>query len=97
MDITTPRITLLKRENLEEEFPKPHVAVHVQYVEGFEGVNSLVIKTSDAQVIADLMLGGDGTNLSGELNEIHVSAVQEAMNQMMGSSATSMSTILIGW
>ncbi|MDG0871145.1 flagellar motor switch phosphatase FliY [Paenibacillus thiaminolyticus] len=93
VDITTPRITLLKRENLEEEFPKPHVAVHVQYVEGFEGVNSLVIKTSDAQVIADLMLGGDGTNLSGELNEIHVSAVQEAMNQMMGSSATSMSTI----
>ncbi|MDU5142122.1 MAG: flagellar motor switch phosphatase FliY [Paenibacillus dendritiformis] len=93
VDITTPRIKLLKRENLEEEFPKPHVAVHVQYVEGFEGVNSLVIKTSDAQVIADLMLGGDGTNLSGELNEIHVSAVQEAMNQMMGSSATSMSTI----
>ncbi|MBG9793146.1 flagellar motor switch protein FliN [Paenibacillus dendritiformis] len=93
VDITTPRIKLLKRENLEEEFPKPHVAVHVQYVEGFEGVNSLVIKTSDAQVIADLMLGGDGTNLSGELNDIHVSAVQEAMNQMMGSSATSMSTI----
>ena len=28
-----------------------------------------------------------------ELNEIHISAVQEAMNQMMGSSATSMSTI----
>ncbi|GAC43138.1 flagellar motor switch phosphatase FliY [Paenibacillus popilliae] len=93
VDITTPSITMLKRENLEEEFPKPHVAVHVEYVDGFEGVNSLVIKTSDAQVIADLMLGGDGTNLSGELNEIHVSAVQEAMNQMMGSSATSMSTI----
>lgn len=93
VEITTPRITLLKRENLENEFPKPHVAVHVRYVEGFEGVNSLVIKTSDAQVIADLMLGGDGTNHSQELNEIHISAVQEAMNQMMGSSATSMSTI----
>ncbi|MCY9516165.1 flagellar motor switch phosphatase FliY [Paenibacillus apiarius] len=93
VEITTPRITLLKRENLENEFPKPHVAVHVRYVEGFEGVNSLVIKTSDAQVIADLMLGGDGTNHNQELNEIHISAVQEAMNQMMGSSATSMSTI----
>ncbi|EPY04079.1 CheC, inhibitor of MCP methylation / FliN fusion protein [Paenibacillus alvei TS-15] len=93
VEITTPRITLLQRENLENEFPKPHVAVHVRYVEGFEGVNSLVIKTSDAQVIADLMLGGDGTNTSHDLTEIHISAVQEAMNQMMGSSATSMSTI----
>ena len=56
-------------------------------------MNSLVIKTRDAQVIADLMLGGEGNPVDEELNEIHISAVQEAMNQMMGSSATSMSTI----
>lgn len=93
VDITTPQVTLVKRENLNDEFPKPHVAVSVQYVDGFQGINSLVIKTKDAQVIADLMLGGEGTALSDELNEIHISAVQEAMNQMMGSSATSMSTI----
>src|SRR5690606_4732881 len=53
----------------------------------------LIIKTKDAQVIADLMLGGDGNPAEEELNDIHISAVQEAMNQMMGSSATSMSTI----
>jgi len=94
VDITTPQVSMITREKLEDEFPKPHVAVHVTYVDGFQGINSLVIKTRDAQVIADLMLGGDGTNLfSEELNEIHISAVQEAMNQMMGSSATSMSTI----
>ncbi|MCR8845458.1 flagellar motor switch phosphatase FliY [Paenibacillus sp. SC116] len=93
VDITTPRLKLIEKENLEQEFPRPHVAVHVHYVDGFEGINSLVIKTSDAQVIADLMLGGDGKNVADELNEIHISAVQEAMNQMMGSSATSMSTI----
>ncbi|WP_028545164.1 flagellar motor switch phosphatase FliY [Paenibacillus taiwanensis] len=93
VDITTPIIKLLDKKNLESEFPHPHVAVHVHYVDGFQGVNSLVIKTSDAQIIADLMLGGDGRNVAGELNEIHISAVQEAMNQMMGSSATSMSTI----
>lgn len=93
VDITTPQVTLVKRENLNDEFPKPHVAVSVQYVDGFQGVNSLVIKTKDAQVIADLMLGGEGTALAEELNDIHISAVQEAMNQMMGSSATSMSTI----
>ncbi|MHA6484390.1 flagellar motor switch phosphatase FliY [Paenibacillus sp. strain BS8-2] len=93
VDITTPQVTLVRREELGEIFPKPHVAVSVQYVDGFEGINSLVIRTKDAQVIADLMLGGEGLVEAGELNEIHISAVQEAMNQMMGSSATSMSTI----
>ncbi|MEK3882147.1 flagellar motor switch phosphatase FliY [Paenibacillus sp. PL2-23] len=93
VDITTPTVTLVKREELGDIFPKPHVAVSVNYVDGFEGINSLVIHTNDAQVIADLMLGGEGQVVPGELNEIHISAVQEAMNQMMGSSATSMSTI----
>lgn len=93
VDITTPTVSAIARSHFEEEFPKPHVAVHVHYVEGFEGINSLVIKAHDAQVIADLMLGGEGNVTSTELNEIHISAVQEAMNQMMGSSATSMSTI----
>ncbi|WP_373229583.1 flagellar motor switch phosphatase FliY [Cohnella sp.] len=93
VDITTPTVSIIAREYFEQEFPKPHVAVHVSYVQGFEGINSLVIKSHDAQVIADLMLGGEGNITSVELNEIHISAVQEAMNQMMGSSATSMSTI----
>ncbi|AZN40862.1 flagellar motor switch phosphatase FliY [Paenibacillus albus] len=93
VDITTPEVSLIKRSELDDEFPKPHVAVSVSYVDGFQGINSLVIKTKDAQTIADLMLGGEGKLLGSELNEIHISAVQEAMNQMMGSSATSMSTI----
>ncbi|TVY10646.1 flagellar motor switch phosphatase FliY [Paenibacillus cremeus] len=93
VDITTPKVSVIARSELVEEFPKPHVAVHVNYVDGFHGINLLVIKTRDAQVIADLMMGGDGTGQETELSEIHVSAVQEAMNQMMGSSATSMSTI----
>lgn len=93
VDITTPKVSVIAREDLIEEFPKPHVAVHVNYVDGFHGINLLVIKTRDAQVIADLMMGGDGTGQTDELSEIHISAVQEAMNQMMGSSATSMSTI----
>ena len=93
VDITTPKVSVITRSQFESEFPKPHVAIHVQYVDGFEGMNSLVIKTRDAQVIADLMLGGEGNPEEEELNEIHISAVQEAMNQMMGSSATSMSTI----
>ncbi len=93
VDITTPKVSIIPKNELQREFPIPHVAVHVNYIEGFQGINLLVIKTNDAKLIADLMLGGDGSELPEELNEIHISAVQEAMNQMMGSSATSMSTI----
>ncbi|MZQ81580.1 flagellar motor switch phosphatase FliY [Paenibacillus sp. 5J-6] len=93
VDITTPKVSIISKDELQEQFPKPHVAVHVNYVDGFDGINLLVIKTRDAQVIADLMMGGDGTGGDEHLSEIHISAVQEAMNQMMGSSATSMSTI----
>ncbi|MDB5052079.1 MAG: flagellar motor switch protein FliN [Bacilli bacterium] len=93
VDITTPKVSMITQEELQDEFPVPHVAVHVNYIDGFHGTNLLVIKTQDAQVIADLMMGGDGTGQLGELSDIHISAVQEAMNQMMGSSATSMSTI----
>ena len=93
VDITTPTVSVIARNRLLEEFPKPHVSVQVEYTEGFEGENLLVIRTEDAKIIADLMLGGDGTQPSEELSEMHLSAVQEAMNQMMGSAATSMSTI----
>ncbi|MGD6849765.1 flagellar motor switch phosphatase FliY [Rossellomorea aquimaris] len=93
VEITTPKVTIIDKNYLEEEFPHPYVAIQVQYTEGFSGVNLLVIKQSDASIIADLMLGGDGKNPSGDLGEIQLSAVQEAMNQMMGSAATSMSTV----
>ncbi|MFC7061201.1 flagellar motor switch phosphatase FliY [Halobacillus seohaensis] len=93
VEITTPSISIVKRPQLNGEFPKPHVAINVNYTDGFSGENMLVIKSQDAAIIADLMLGGDGTSPSEDLNEIHLSAVQEAMNQMMGSAATSMSTV----
>jgi flagellar motor switch protein FliN len=93
VDITTPEVGIVPKNNLKDEFPHPYVAIQVEYTEGIHGTNLLVIKQSDAAIIADLMLGGDGTNPSDMLGEIQISAVQEAMNQMMGSAATSMSTI----
>ncbi|MBM7540581.1 flagellar motor switch phosphatase FliY [Amphibacillus cookii] len=93
VDITTPTISVIRRNELEDEFPHPHVGVEVEYTEGFEGVNLFVIKSNDAAIIADLMLGGDGQTEATELSDIHMSAVQEAMNQMMGTAATSMSTV----
>ena len=93
VDITTPTISVVDKEALEEEFIHPYVAIKVDYTVGLSGMNLLVIKQSDAAIIADLMLGGDGLNPNMDLGEIHLSAVQEAMNQMMGSAATSMSTL----
>ena len=93
VDITTPSIDMINSKMLVEEFPHPYVAVQVKYTAGLTGMNLLVIKQSDAAIIADLMLGGDGLDPKPELSEIQLSAVQEAMNQMMGSAATSMSTL----
>jgi len=93
VEITTPTVTLIERERIKEEFPLPYVAVEVRYTSGFSGTNILVIKQSDAAIIADIMLGGDGLNPSATLGDIQLSAIQEAMNQMMGSAATSMSTV----
>ncbi|MET1013991.1 MAG: flagellar motor switch phosphatase FliY [Paenisporosarcina sp.] len=93
VEITTPTISMINRNRLQDEFPHPYVAVQVEYTAGLIGMNLLVIKQSDAAIIADLMLGGDGLSPSPDLSEIQLSAVQEAMNQMMGSAATSMSTV----
>lgn len=93
VEITTPTIGMINQNRLKDEFPHPYVAVQVQYTAGLIGMNLLVIKQSDAAIIADLMLGGDGLSPSPDLSEIQLSAVQEAMNQMMGAAATSMSTV----
>ncbi|MDX8362243.1 flagellar motor switch phosphatase FliY [Cytobacillus sp. IB215316] len=94
VEITTPLVSVVLKSRLKDEFPHPYVAVQVNYTEGFSGSNLLVIRQSDAAIIADIMLGGDGKNPpEGKLGEIQISAVQEAMNQMMGSAATSMSTV----
>lgn len=93
VEITTPEILIMNQSEIDAEFDFEHVCVKVHYVEGFSGENIFIIKTEDAAIISDIMLGGDGTHVSTELNEIHLSAIQEAMNQMMGTAATSMSTV----
>lgn len=93
VEITTPKVSIIPKSKVEEAFQFEHVSVQVNYVEGFTGKNVLIIKKEDAAIISDIMLGGNGLGPFGELNEIHISAVQEAMNQMMGAAATSMSTV----
>ncbi|MED3624026.1 flagellar motor switch phosphatase FliY [Neobacillus thermocopriae] len=93
VEITTPTLSVIERAHIEEEIQEKRVAVHVDYTSGLRGKNVLMIREEDAKIIANLMMGGDGTMVDPELTELHLSAVQEAMNQMMGSAATSMSTI----
>jgi len=52
------------------------------------------LNQADGGIIVDLLMGGDGLNPPRDFNEIHVSAIAEVMNQMMGSSATSISAML---
>lgn len=93
VDITTPTVSLVRKTGLKEEFPYEHVSLQVNYIDGFNGENIFLMKASDAAIISDIMLGGEGLNPNEELSEIELSAVQEAMNQMMGASATSMSAV----
>ncbi|WP_338825279.1 hypothetical protein MHOCP_08070 [Moorella humiferrea] len=91
--ITTPDTKVMTPTDLFASFQVPYILVEVNFTEGLEGSNLLIMKVSDAAVIADLMMGGDGRSPSPELDEIKASAVAEAMNQMIGSAATAMSTI----
>ncbi|CAA7602960.1 Flagellar motor switch FliN/Type III secretion HrcQb [Acididesulfobacillus acetoxydans] len=93
VEITTPRVDVTSAEQVRRDYPVPSVIVNVKYKAGLEGSNLLILSQKDGAVIVDLMMGGDGTNSSPELSEMQISGIAEAMNQMMGSAATSMSTM----
>jgi len=93
--ITTPKVSVTTWEELSNQYPEPYVAVKVQYVTGITGFNLLIIQEKDVKIITDLMMGGNGQVESGvELTDFHLSAISEAMNQMVGSAATSLSSML---
>ncbi|AWK50918.1 flagellar motor switch phosphatase FliY [Clostridium beijerinckii] len=94
VNITTPVVTVTTLREIKEAFETPNIVLDIQYVAGIIGRNILIIKIQDGLVISNLMMGGDG-NIADthELSEIEISAVSEAMNQMIGSAATSMATM----
>ena len=94
VNITTPVVNLATWGDLMTPEDKPCVFIQINYTAGLDGNNILILKEHDVKVITDLMMGGDGTNTEGELGELHLSAISEAMNQMMGSAATSLSQML---
>ena len=95
VNITTPVVDMATWDMIVTEYERPCVFIKIKYTVGLEGTNILILKEHDVKIITDLMMGGDGTNVEDtELTDIHLSAISEAMNQMMGSSATSLSSML---
>ena len=94
VEISTPVVSYATWDDLSKQYERPCVFIRIAYTVGLDGSNILVLKENDVKIITDLMMGGDGTNTDGELGELHLSAISEAMNQMMGSSATSLSSML---
>jgi len=93
VEITTPKVDIASPEQIRSDYPVPSVIVDVRYKAGIEGSNLLILSQRDGAVIVDLMMGGTGENPPSELSDIGISGIAEAMNQMMGSAATSMSTM----
>ncbi len=96
VDITTPSIKETKIDEVREQFKGHKVIVGVDYTESLNGTNAFILDPHVVAVIADIMMGGTGLEVNDELDELKLSAVGEAMNQMIGSSATSLTEIVRG-
>lgn len=94
VNITTPMVEISRWDDLSAKYDRPCVMLQICYKEGIDGNNVLILKENDVKIITDLMMGGSGqVNADEQLSELHLSAIGEAMNQMMGSAATSMSSM----
>ena len=94
VDITTPVVNVVRKEEFEMDRVEPAVCVEITYVEGLEGENVMLLKRHDIKVIVEMVMGMEISDEDFELDEINISAVCEVMNQMMGASATALSEFL---
>lgn len=93
--ITTPRVSVEKFYDVDYAELEPAISVKIEYVEGISGCNVMVFRTSDMQIILNLLMGNEEPP-EGEFvfDELSMSAACEVMNQMMGASATALSEFL---
>lgn len=96
IDISVPKVEFKNKGDIVREYSDNAIITRVNYIKGLKGYSILFLKEDDVKVITDLMMGSDGHGMfyEQELNELHLSAVAEAMNQMMGSAATALSKML---
>jgi len=93
VNISTPTVSVCKWDELSQQYERPCVFIQISYKEGLDGKNVLILQENDVKIIANLMMGNDGSAAEGALNDMHLSAISEAMNQMMGASSTSLSNV----
>ena len=93
VNITTPSVSVSDWDDISTRYDRPCVMMQISYKEGIDGNNVLILKEDDVKIITDLMMVGSGKANDEPLSELHLSAIGEAMNQMMGSAATSMSSM----
>ena len=67
----------------------PRVMVEIPYLAGVEGGMLFVLAPQDSATLAGVMMGLDAPMGDG-LSELELSAVAEAMSQMMGTAATAL-------
>jgi flagellar motor switch protein FliN/FliY len=74
----------------------PAVVAEVSYVDGVTGGNLFMLPVDGARRLAAAMKGEDpdAGEASGELSELELSAVGEAMNQMMSAAALAIGGVL---
>ena len=94
VDITTPVVNVVSKEEFQMDKVEPAVGVEITYVAGLEGENVMLLKRHDVKVIVEMLMGMEIPDEEFELNEINISAVCEVMNQMMGASSTALSEFL---
>lgn len=94
VQITTPQVSLVSMSDVRVNYPIPCLVITVHFLEGLMGDNIFVLREKDALIIAGLIMGLEPPQKPAGLGEMELSAVSEAMNQMMGSAATSMSELL---
>lgn len=93
--ITTPKVEVKKVKELGYKNLEPAICVKIIYVSGITGVNLMILKQDDVQMILNQLIGMP-LELSPDFkfDEMNISAVAEVMNQMMGASATALSDML---
>ena len=92
VNITTPTVSVIKSNEISLENLDPAIGIEIEYIEGLSGNNLLVMKKKDIKAIVSLLLADMDNSDDEELNELHISAVSEIMNQMMGASSTALSS-----
>lgn len=97
VSITTPHVKVIRTDEFEYKELEPAVGIEIEYINGLNGSNLMIMKVLDAKKIVDLLISGDSSDSEDSeesLNEMQVSALGEIMNQMMGSSSTALATFL---